>query len=352
MDLELVTDVGRLQDYVESWDALADRVAQPRSGGGVVVAWARHMMQPGSELRVWIATDGSQVIGVLPLVAETMARGRLRLLPPGTDMMYGIVPIAHPDREEEVVGAIADDVAGGSQPVDVACIFLLPTGSRWAVALGRRLAGPAWVTLGTLRYRSAYTDIAAGIDAWLGQRKPEFRQAVRRRARRCQEEGFRSSTTEKPAEIMELLPRLQSLYLSRQQARGGEGYRFDDDMVRAIGAAAELSPPGRFGLSVLARDDVVIGASLALRAGTRMSGWLTGYDPQFSRLGAGIAALLESLEAGARAGCEIVDFGEGGQPYKDDFNDEVVPLESVTWCRPRLAALLQPGSSASPIAAV
>jgi len=66
-----------------------------------------------------------------------------------------------------------------------------------------------------------------------------------------------------------------------------------------------------------------------------MSAWLTGYDPEWSKLGPGIAALLEALDAAARAGCEIVDLGVGDQPYKDDFQDEdaAFPLESVTWCR-------------------
>ena len=42
-----------------------------------------------------------------------------------------------------------------------------------------------------------------------------------------------------------------------------------------------------------------------------MSCWITGYDAEWSKLGPGIAALLEALDAGARAGCEIADLGVG-----------------------------------------
>ncbi|MGD0748170.1 MAG: GNAT family N-acetyltransferase [Acidimicrobiales bacterium] len=343
MDIELVTDVARLQHHLHGWEALADLVSAPRSAGGIVAAWAQHMMSPELELRIWVATEDDQVLGVLPFVAEPMARDRVRLVAPATDMMFGAVPIAQPDRANEVARAVLEDFAGHAQSVNLATLYWLPGGSPWTAAFRDHLSGPDWVATGMARYSSFYTSVAAGIDVWLAQRNGEFRRTVGRRARRSAEQGFRLYTTIEPAEIMERLPRLQPLYVRRKEERGGEGYRFEDDMVEAIGAALELSAPGRFRLSVIERDDLLIGGSLAVRAGSRMSAWLTGYDPEWSKLGPGIAALLEALDAAARAGCEIVDLGVGDQPYKDDFQDEdaAFPLESVTWCRPRLARLLQ-----------
>jgi CelD/BcsL family acetyltransferase involved in cellulose biosynthesis len=341
VDIELVTDVDQLQPYVSGWEVLADRVSQPRSTGAMVAGWARHMMDADSALRIWIALDGSEVVGVLPFVAEKMPRKRLRLVPPATDMMYGIVPVAHPDRAGEVVEAVADDFAARSQQVDLATIYWLPEDSPWLVALRRRFAEPDWVATGMTQYSSYYTSIVEGIDTWLGQRGGEFRRTVRRRARRCAEEGFRVCTLGDPVEIMERLPRLQPLYLRRKRERGGEGYRFDRDMIEAIGTTLEGAKPNRLRLSVVERDKLLIGASLAVRAGSRMSCWLTGFDPEWSRLGPGIAALLEALDAGGRAGCTIADLGVGDQAYKDEFHDASFPLVSVTWCRPRLARLLQ-----------
>jgi hypothetical protein len=301
------------------------------------------MMSPATELRIWIATDDSEVIGVVPFVAEPMARGRLRLLPPATNMMFGSVPIAHPHRARQVAEAVADDFVDRSQLVDLASIFWLPEGSPWVPAFGNRLAEPDWVATGRMRYSSYYTNIAAGMDAWLGQRNRVFRQGVGRRARRAEEEGFRLFTTEDPAQIMERLPPLQSFYLRSRQERGGEGYRFDEDMITAIGTAQELSPRGRLALSVLESGHLVIGASLAVRAGARMSCWMVGHDPEWSRFGPGVATLLEAVAAGTRAGCEIADLGVGDHRYLRDFQDAAFPLESVTWCRPRLARLLEAG---------
>ena len=351
MDIELVTEVDRLQEVVAGWEALADRVSEPRAGGAVVAGWARHMMGADSELRIWIALDGSEVVGVLPFVTERMPRERLRLVPPATDMMYGIVPIADPDRADQVVAAIADDFAARADLVDMTTIYWLPEGSPWRAAFGNRLVGPDWVTASSPRFSSYYTDIAEGTDAWLAQRDGDFRREVRRRARRGAEQGFRIFTTVDPAEIARRLPLLKTFYLRRKEERGGEGYRFDDDMCRAIESALHMSTPGRFGLSVLERDDLIIGLQFALRSGVKMSSWMTGYDPdpQWSRLGTGIATLLEALGAGARAGCELVDLGVGDEPYKETFRDGQFPLESVTWCRPRLARLLRfeadPGSA-------
>ena len=158
------------------------------------------------------------------------------------------------------------------------------------------------------------------------------------------------TTLTDPAAISSRLPQLQALDLRRKAERGGEGYRFDDSMRKAIEEALELATPGRFGLSVLERDDLIIGMQFVLRAGIRMSSWMTGYDPapEWSRLGTGIATLLEALDAGAQAGCNLLDLGVGDEPYKETFQDASLPLESATWCRPRLARLLQRMAHPSP----
>ncbi len=348
MDIHVVTDVDQLDDFVEGWESLVDVASLPRAGGGIVAAWAREMMSPEVTLRIWIATDGSEVVGVLPFVSETMTRERLRFLPAATDMMFGAVPVAHPDRDREVAEFLVADFAQRSQSIELASLFWLAEDSPWQAAFGRQLFRPEWVCVTTSRYSSYYSNIVGGLDGWLGRRNKVFRQGTQRRARRAADLDFRLFTTVRPDQIQERLSRLQTFYLARKEARGGEGYRFDDAMVKAIATAAEISPAGRFALSLLEKDDQVIGMYLALRAGKRMSGWLTGYDPEFSRLGPGIATMAEALDAGARAGCEFIDLGVGDESYKDDLQDAAFPLESLTWCRPRLARLLQLHDGARP----
>jgi hypothetical protein len=281
------------------------------------------------------------MIGVLPLVTEPMTRGKLRLLPTATDMMYGIVPIAYPNRVREVAEAIVSNVATYSDPVDLASIFWLPEGSPWADAIRARLVGPDWVTSSASKYTSCTANIDIGITEWLYQRDRKFRKEVQRQGRRAEEQGFRLLTITEPAEIAKWLPSLQSLYLRRRDDRGGEGYDFGEGMSTAITSALELSNPGRFAISMLEREGLVIAATLSIVAGEVMTCWIVGFDREWSALGPGIAVLVESLAAGIRAGCRIADLGVGDEPYKSDFLDEDRPLESVTWCRPRLARMLQ-----------
>jgi CelD/BcsL family acetyltransferase involved in cellulose biosynthesis len=349
--IHLVTEASRLRDFVDEWEALADATSSPRSGGGFVTAWAEHMMDPDAELRVWIATEGQRVLGVLPFVAEPMPRGRVRLVAPSTDLMYGTVPIAHPDRAADVVPAVVNEFVQQTDLVNIATLEWLPKGSPWTAAFRDRLDGPEWVIAAVRSYLSSATNIANGMQAWLGTRSTKFRGEVRRRVRRSEEEGFRHFTLEDPAEIARRLPRLREFYLARQRTWAkGEGYRFDDSMLRTLETAMVYCPRGRIALSVVERDDLLIGAQLVLRAGSTLSCWLIGYDAAWSRFGPGIAAIVEAFDAGARCGIMLADFGGGDEPYKDDLrdSDSAVPMQSVTWCRPRLARMLSLESPSPP----
>ena len=214
----------------------------------IVAAWARHMMSAESELRAcWVATDGPEVIGVLPFVAEPMARGRMRLLPPTTNMMYGTVPIARADRGREIADAVVEDFAVHSEMVDLASIFWLPEGSPWAAAFqGRLWLDPTGSPLTWPGTPPAPRESTQGLRPGSTSATRKFRKEVQRQGRRAEEQGFRLFTAVDSGEIMKWLPRLQSLYLRRREDRGGEGYEFDDRMVSVIGTALDLSVPESF----------------------------------------------------------------------------------------------------------
>jgi CelD/BcsL family acetyltransferase involved in cellulose biosynthesis len=246
-----------------------------------------------------------------------------------------------------------DEFAQQTDLVNIATLEWLPEGSPWIAAFGDRLDGPEWV-MAPRSYLSSVTNIANGMQAWLGTRSTKLRGEVRRRVRRSQEEGFRHVTLEDPAEIALRLPRLREFYLAKQRTWGkGEGYRFDDSMLRTLETAMVYCPRGRVALSVVERGDLLIGAQLVLRAGSTMSCWIIGYDAQWSRFGPGIAAAVEAFDAGARSGIMLADFGGGDEPYKMDLRDgdSSVPMQSVTWCRPRFARMLSPESPSVPGAA-
>ena len=343
MDIELVTDVDRLQHFVDGWERWPNVRRNHGAAGAIVAAWARHMMAPGRRsCASGSPRDGSDVVGVLPFVAETMARGRVRLLPPLTDMMYGTVPVAHPGRAQEVAEAIAEDFAGRAEQVDLASIFWLPEGSPWATAFGTQLAEPDWVAMDMAQYSSYYTNIGDGIEAWLGRRQRSSGGRCDAGPAAARSRGFGSTRPRTRPEIMQRLPQLQTLYVRRQEERGGEGYRFDDDMVEAIGHGDRAS---RLGVASRCRcSRVTSGDRNAAGPARRDQDELLDHGlrprvvPARARYrGAARGARLPA----SQAGCEIADLGVGDQPYKDDIQDAAFDLESVTWCRPRLARLLQ-----------
>ncbi|MGA2474368.1 MAG: hypothetical protein ABSG39_12885, partial [Acidimicrobiales bacterium] len=238
MRIELITD----PDHLYGWDQLADDVNQPRAGPAMIAAWARHMMDRDAELRVWFAIEGTQVVGVLPLVAESMPRGRERLLPPAATFMYGSIPVADPRREREIAAALVGACTTASTLVDVVGLDAMPPDSPWTDAFNNALSGPRWVAVDPIRHISSYVDLKGGVEQWLGRRDSKFKREVRRRARIQEAEGFRLCSTSEPEEIVTRLPAVHSLYAQRQQERGGAGYRFDETMIAAIREVLTRAP--------------------------------------------------------------------------------------------------------------
>ena len=342
MQIELVTDLLRLNEFADSWDKLACEVNQPRAGARIVAAWAHHMMDSDSELRVWIATEGDQVIGVLPLVAESLPRGRERLLPPAATLMYGSIPIAKPSAAREVAVALVAECVNSTPLANVVGLDAMPSGSPWIEAFSSSLQGPEWVALSPIRHSSLYIDLEEGVEEWFGRRQSKFKREVRRRARIQDAEGFCLSATTDHAEIIERLPAVQTLYTTRQQARGGYGYRFDGTMIDAIKEVLALSTPGHLRLTTIERGDLVIAMQLELLAGHRRSAWMMGFDSCWGQLGPGKAVLAGAVAANADDGSKIFDLGGGDEAYKNDFADGGYPLEDWIWCSPRMARLLRP----------
>jgi len=341
MNIDLITDPHELARFVDGWDQLALQVAEPRAGANLITAWSRYMMGDETELRIWVATDADRVIGVLPLVAESMPRGRERIVPAMTSLMLGVIPIAQPNREHEVATALVESFASSAASADLVGIHWVPIDSPWTCAFNRVLRDSEWVALDPTPQSSFYVKLDGGIEGWSERRQRKFRNEYKRCARRLEDEGFHRVSTVEPDEILKRIPMLQDLYGGRRQARGGEGYCFDEKMLQTIGETVTAAMPGRFRLVTVERDDLTIAAQLSLRSGARESGWVMGFDPDWTRLSPGIAVFTSALDSSARAGAEVFDLGEGAESYKSRVTDDMFCIESVLWARPRIARLLK-----------
>jgi CelD/BcsL family acetyltransferase involved in cellulose biosynthesis len=345
MNIELVTDRNQLERFTEGWERLADTAARSRSGAGIVTAWAHHMMETNVELRIWFATEGSELVGVLPLVAVSSPRGRVQLLPPARTLMYGVIPIAQPGREREIAVTLAEQLADSLSSVDLVRIDWLPVGSPWLETFASALAASGLVAVNSAPYASSYANLAGGFDAWFARRKGDFRSNVGRRARRREEEGFRLCTTVDTAEIVARLPAIQRLYRGRQHARGGDGYHFGQTMIDAISDLLAVSRPARLRLITVERREEIIAMQISVNGGNMTCGWLTAYESEWSRFAPGIAAIIEGISASCSAGYDLFDFGPGDENFKSGLTDGEAALESGIWCTARIARLLEPAGS-------
>jgi CelD/BcsL family acetyltransferase involved in cellulose biosynthesis len=340
VDIELVTTDDRLDHFYEGWEALAERAGAPRSGAALVSAWSRHVRSAGQELRVWVASEPSRVVGVVALATERLAGGKVSLGPAAASMARGVVPIADPGREAEVAAALAAEMAGSTDDAQVLRIDWVPQDSPWADALAAGLELGDWVAVAVPPYQSQYIRAEGGAPGWLQRRSPDFRNETRRRERRAHEAGYRAVVVTDPEAIAARVPVLQALYHARGKARGG-GYQFDERMVAAITEALTRARPGRFSLAALEGGNGAIGLLLSLCGGPTVSTWLITFDATWSRLGPGIATIAAQVEAAAAAGQHTVDLSVGHEAYKLPMVDGTRPLRSCIWVRRRLARMMQ-----------
>jgi CelD/BcsL family acetyltransferase involved in cellulose biosynthesis len=78
--------------------------------------------------------------------------------------------------------------------------------------------------------------------------------------------------------------------------------------------------------SVLYADARPISIILSLRRGRILSQWIASYDTEYSRFSPGTIHMLAMFAAAPQHGVEIVDFGYGGDRYKQRFSSGAVAV--------------------------
>src|SRR5919204_4239427 len=112
MDVLLIESLEEASAFTEPWDALAVRSARPFCSPAWTLSWWRHVAPPRSRLKLFVAKDAGDVIGVAPFFAHRSPIGlvRYRMLGsrPGA---FRVEPLAAPEREWEVASGIAGSLS-------------------------------------------------------------------------------------------------------------------------------------------------------------------------------------------------------------------------------------------------
>jgi CelD/BcsL family acetyltransferase involved in cellulose biosynthesis len=333
---ELVDDPARLAAHVAAWDELAVAAGRPYCAPAWMLAWWSELAPPAARLRVALAHDGENLIGVAPCWSDPAAGPeRLRFL--AAPMCSPTGPLAVPGREPQVAEVLAGALAGASPAPRLLVLDREPTDSPWPELFAR-----AWPVGRGVAARIAETVAAPAVslngfdafDDWLAARTRNFRSQARQGRRRLSEAGATCRQLVEPSEIAAALPDLARLHHMRRDPRGGSTV-LDEGGLRMLAVAAEeLAPAGRLWISQVAGPDGTVAALLFVAAGGTGAYWNGGFDDAWGRSRPGLQALLLAVEESVRRGLRELDLGPGDQHYKGRLADRRRELASVS-LRPR-----------------
>lgn len=333
MAIEVIAHTGDDQlspGLVDGWRRLAQDASMPFSTPEWMLPFWRHVHRPaGAELCLVEVRDGDELLGVGPFYGPA-SRGILglaeyRLLGAGAGHRTG--PIARAGREDAVAAAIAEALGDRRQTPTMLALDAVPADSIWPQAVSRAWPGaqPAVVVS---RQMQGLTSVMRGdFDEWMASRSRRFRERLRRRQRQLAEQGVTIRRSESPRQLTADVDALFDLHRQRFAAQDRKTALDSEGCRRgASEAAALMHESGATRLWVAEFEGEVIAASLAFRAGDRISGWTSGMNPEWAGFSPGFVLTVEVIRDAHEIGARSLCFGSGDYEYKARLADDDDPL--------------------------
>jgi CelD/BcsL family acetyltransferase involved in cellulose biosynthesis len=333
---ELADDEAVLGPHLEAWDALAVAAGRPYCAPAWMLSWWRELAPPGARLRVALAFQDEELVGVAPCWSDP-GRGPERLRFLAAPLSFPTGPVAAPGHEARVAPRLAAVLAGARPSPRLLVLEGEPEGSPWPGGLAAAWPGVRGAALRPVDSVPAPCVPLAGFDgfdAWFAARSGNFRSQVRQGRRRLDEGGARARQLAEPAAIAAALPGMARLHHARRESRGGSEVLDEPGIRMLCAAAAELAPAGRLWMSHVEGPDTPVAALLFVAAGRVAAYWNGGFDDGWARARPGLVALVGAVEEALRRGHAEVDLGPGGQHYKGRLADERRDLLTLS-LRPR-----------------
>ncbi len=310
------------------WDALADQTtAPPFLYGGFIEAWSSAFQEPDA-LRVITARDGSDLVGVLPLVVD----GESAQTPP----RFGQAgPVARNEQIADALMAYALQAAGfrsiemGPLPADGADLIRAQRGAESA-----GFAYSDWVN-----QEQPIVDCDTDWETYFGGLSRNLRKDVRRRRRRLEERGDLTIQVHRGAEALGE-PLAEGVAIESSGWKGQEGTA----ILEAKGQLAFFQALADW---AAARDALEItflrldGTAIAFHYNIVFHGILyalkIGFDESYADLSPGKVLLGAEIERTFTEGHRRFDFGGDPEDYKlkwatgtVEFRDCRLEAQSVT----------------------
>jgi CelD/BcsL family acetyltransferase involved in cellulose biosynthesis len=319
LELRTLTRLDELETFREEWDELVR--AMPRPSPWLLHAWLTEWWRhygDGAELRVHVALRDGRLVAALPLFVRR--RYGVRVVDFFGHFRAAPVDVLAADGDEEAVGALAAQLAGGDH--DVADIFGLHGASRLAAALGDRLRLE-------LRVESPVLDLSDGWDAiYRRHTDSKKRNQHKRRRKQLAELGVLGMTVARtPQEIDDLLDAAFDLHTLRWEGRpDGSGFATPVGRRFHRAAACRLAEQDIPRLVFLTLDEQPVAFHYYFAFCGRMFVHRLAFDPRLSRFSPGLVNTLDALQEAAREGLTTVEYLGGGERYKLELSDHFDPL--------------------------
>lgn len=328
IECRVIDSFAELHRYEAEWDRLAVACGKPTCRPAWLRAWwevsCRAADQDSRALRVVVVTEAKRLVAMFPafLVDKTSRFPDLRLLAEGR--FWSVEPLVSHDAPRETFALFARALSETSPPPSRLLIECAPTPAQWLRELRRQWPGGPARLRRVPRGKLLVVEGPMSSEAWLAGMPRSRRTDLRRRARRRAEAGVEVRLTDTPEAVQDDVHALAQLHHARWNWQSQWLTEGVEDTI--VEAGRLLVRSGDFRLWKVLRGEEVIGAALFARAGDVSEILLTAFDPAWSRLAPGLAAIVAGIRHDLDTGIRLIDFGYGGFKYLQRLSNAERPV--------------------------
>ncbi|MEA2411120.1 MAG: hypothetical protein QOC77_1681 [Thermoleophilaceae bacterium] len=327
----------------EEWTALAERAGNVFATWEWADAWWRVYGHNRPLVVTGCRSPGGELVAILPLYLS--ARGPVRMLRfIGHGPADQLGPVCAPEDRRAVAGALER--------------LLADRRGDWNVMLAERLApAEGWTELlgGTVVHREESPTLDIGglsFDEFLATRSKNFREQVRRRARKLAREHEIEMRLADAATLDADLDTLFRLHDARWSGADEETSAFDERRRAFHGAFARHAVErGWLRLWVLEADGEAVAAWYGFRFAQIDWYYQSGRDPLWERQSVGFVLMAHTIQGAFDDGMREYRLLRGGEGYKDRFASDDPGIETMALTRGvvgRAALLAAKGARSMP----
>ncbi len=326
--IQIVDTEKALWELADAWERLQAnaRVTSVFETFDWQALWWRYYGR-GQRLRVLLALDGDDIVGILPLYVHRLRRLKypvraLRFIGSGGDTFPDdLGPIIAASRELEVADALARAVVE-SRGWDVLLLTDMQSDHPFAEALERRLRSTKLRVETGRSERIAHLTLPKTWDGWLASLHRDRRYRIRnaRKKLRSAHPDARFFVWTDEATLPEGVDRLAHLHRKRWQ-RAGQPHAFATP--RYLGFHRDVMAAclrrDRLRLYCLEIGGEIVASYYFYRFRNQVFLMQSGFDPDHAAVKPGNVLLGHVIEHAVGEGNEAVDFLRGDHRYKDEL---------------------------------